>query len=559
MINKSETLKVDIRAYQASTAVDVKLLTTPETAGSGSYRLPTTIEGGLLSVGINRVNTPQNTFDILAHELGHFKVEGPSAVISKARADAVTTKSSTDYEAACHLTEGYGKYNETLAHREVLVADRAQALAEGRAPTRDEAIRAISWGQSKDELLLQDFERLPVQFGAPFDSWSAQDLRNAAIYAMGENNRENFTSTSGETYAAFCKRSADIVIGNGATSTSAPSASLLETEFDLNGLAVTSDFSTEVVGGGEGVFVNEQVPSGNRFNAAIVTPTSPTTYDIETTIGGNSFTATGIKNADGNVVLTGLSEINGQPPFAATSSIANAALAGAGFDIEDLLLKPNLVLPYVEAVDATNANGTTASLVQVTGRTDWWNDPAIGNLASDTVGLISALRSGRPLPIATAGFNFASHNFSDPAVANIAFALSGISNLAGLVGALERGDLGRILIDGGGVARTALTIYGNNLTQQMISQYGNVFRAGELAANGNAAAAELYNANLGVEGLVKGLGQAVAVLNIINSLANGDIKGAFIGAVTLAFPVAGATIAAIDMAAANDSAWAKAA
>lgn len=70
-------------------------------------------------------------------------------------------------------------------------------------------------------------------------------------------------------------------------------------------------------------------------------------------------------------MLTGLLEINGQPPFAATSSIANAALAEAGFDIQDLLLKPSLVLPYVEAVDATNANGTTASLVQVTGRPDW--------------------------------------------------------------------------------------------------------------------------------------------------------------------------------------------
>ena len=251
--------------------------------------------------------------------------------------------------------------------------------------------------------------------------------------------------------------------------------------------------------------------------------------------------------------------INGQSAVNATliGNVIDATYASA----RDIIMARGTgeFTHIVEAGDATNANGTTASLVQVTGRTDWWNDPAIGNLASDTVGLISALRSGRPLPIATAGFNFASHNFSDPAVANIAFALSGISNLAGLVGALERGDLGRILIDGGGVARTALTIYGNSLTQQMISQYGNVFRAGELATQGNAAAAELYNANLGVDSLVKGLGQAIAVLNIINSLANGDIKGAFIGAVTLAFPVAGATIAAIDMAAANDSAWAKAA
>ena len=55
------------------------------------------------------------------------------------------------------------------------------------------------------------------------------------------------------------------------------------------------------------------------------------------------------------------------------------------------------------------------------------------------------------LPIATASFNFASHQFNDPVLAEIAGALSAVSGVASLVKALEKGDLGRTLKDGGSV------------------------------------------------------------------------------------------------------------
>ena len=135
------------------------------------------------------------------------------------------------------------------------------------------------------------------------------------------------------------------------------------------------------------------------------------------------------------------------------------------------------------------------------------------------------MRCSTPLAIATSGVNFASHVFAYPAVAQIAFALGGVSSVAGLVTGLEKRDLGRILIDSGAVARTTLTIYSNSLSQQKISEYGSVFRAGELIGNGNVLAAELHDSRLGVDQMFKGLGRAVAMLNIINSLANGDIKG----------------------------------
>ena len=244
--------------------------------------------------------------------------------------------------------------------------------------------------------------------------------------------------------------------------------------------------------------------------------------------------------------VTNAIEINGQ-------SAVNADLIANVIDetyksAKDIILARGTgeFTHIIEAGDATNANGTTASLVAATGRPDWWNDPAVISLASSTTSLISLLRGGTPLAIATNGVNFASHVFADPAVAQIAFALGGVSSVAGLVTALKKGDLGRILIDGGGVARSTLTIYSNSLQQEMISRFGSAFHAGELAGNGNVAAAELYNSSLGVDQMLKGLGQAIAVLNIINSLANGDIKGAVISAITLAFPVAGAILTAID-------------
>ena len=83
LINKSEILKGDIRVCEASNALDVEVLRTPEVAGSASYRVPAGAERGKVFIGINRVSTPEGTFNILAHELGHFRVEERGAAIVK--------------------------------------------------------------------------------------------------------------------------------------------------------------------------------------------------------------------------------------------------------------------------------------------------------------------------------------------------------------------------------------------------------------------------------------------------------------------------------------------
>ena len=145
LINKSEILKGDIRAYQSSNADDVKLLTAAKEIDSGSYAPPTVTSGGLLSVGINRVNTPEGTFNILAHELGHFKVEALGAPIASARESARTAGSEARYEAACNLTEGLAKLNEVNAREEVAIAIQQQAIAQGRAITASEQVLIDKW------------------------------------------------------------------------------------------------------------------------------------------------------------------------------------------------------------------------------------------------------------------------------------------------------------------------------------------------------------------------------------------------------------------------------
>jgi hypothetical protein len=51
--------------------------------------------------------------------------------------------------------------------------------------------------------------------------------------------------------------------------------------------------------------------------------------------------------------------------------------------------------------------------------------------------------------------------------------LSGIGSFSGLGEALEKGDLGVVLTQGGGVVRSTLTIANNGLITQIVSQHSN--------------------------------------------------------------------------------------
>ena len=274
-------------------------------------------------------------------------------------------------------------------------------------------------------------------------------------------------------------------------------------------------------------------------------------FEVSTTLSDNNVTFSATKDSGGVLRLTGIAEVNGLPPDEGTLAVVNASLVEGQFTPADVINRPGAVLQLVETSDRTNPDGNVnTALTTLTGRTDWWNDSRVASLAGDTVGLIAALRSGKPLPIATAGFSFAANQLNDPVLAEIAGALSGITSLAGLVKALEKGDIGRILIDGGGVARSAVTLYYNSLSQQLINQYGSVVGARFAIDGGDTVATDLIGKLDGSKALLEGLGQAIAVLNIINSIANGDIKGAVIAAIAFIpgwGPVAAVALQVLDM------------
>ena len=178
LINKSETLKADIRAYAANIHVDSGLVNPKAGAGEYNVYIPATAtsvaRNGFLNIAADRFSTAESTFNILAHELGHFRVEEPGAAVANARANALAGDDKAAYENACNLTEGYAHYNEVKARNEVLASNRAQAVAEGRPLTVQEQKLDDRWSgtgvfanlaEGKDHNTVKAIEDAPGAYG----------------------------------------------------------------------------------------------------------------------------------------------------------------------------------------------------------------------------------------------------------------------------------------------------------------------------------------------------------------------------------------------------------
>lgn len=116
LINRSETMKSMVRAYEQSTVTIKAELWTGSNgnAAAAQYRVPAKViieddDKGQLSLGTDRISTATGLVDVLSHKLGHFVVENPGAIISNARANAWEAKDAAAYADACHLTEGYAR------------------------------------------------------------------------------------------------------------------------------------------------------------------------------------------------------------------------------------------------------------------------------------------------------------------------------------------------------------------------------------------------------------------------------------------------------------------
>ncbi|SDJ06849.1 hypothetical protein [Variovorax sp. OV700] len=209
MINRSETLKADMRAYAASDYT-VAAEVNPRT-GAGEYSTPMSKDfPGYLHIASDRFDTSEGTVSILAHELGHFRVEEPNAAIATARSNALTGKDKAAYESACHLTEGYAHYNEVKVRDEILETNRLAAELEQRPLTEQEVQLKSRWrgegvygsrGEGQDHLIAR---RISDAAREEPGHMTATQVMEAAAFALAQNNRGNITSNTRQTYGQFC-------------------------------------------------------------------------------------------------------------------------------------------------------------------------------------------------------------------------------------------------------------------------------------------------------------------------------------------------------------------
>jgi hypothetical protein len=326
LINKSETLKSDIRAYAANNHVVVGEISS--TKGLGQYNTYvaaselTGKKSGYLEIAADRFNTPESTVDVLAHELGHFRVEEPGAVIATARANAWTAQDKLAYENACNLTEGYARLNEVRVGNELVEATRAQAAAEHRQLTVREQIFVDRWSgngvfsDSQEGSAHNIVKAIEDAAKASGKSYTTQEIQDAAAFALGENNKNSVTSSTGETYLDFCKRSAEAIKSSGAAPAPASEhgQEQLQTTYDADGSVVNSSVTmthdngdqTATVFNASGHTLRRIETDGAYDNADYATRT--TSYDVE---GRDDWVST--LNDDGSRDATDFDQTNVRP------------------------------------------------------------------------------------------------------------------------------------------------------------------------------------------------------------------------------------------------------
>lgn len=250
LINKSETLKAQLRDYASSS------LTTAAQVHSNANAAEYSLYGGdsakaFANIGANRFADAEGAFNVLVHEIGgHGPVEMPGASVANARANALANGNTSAYENACNLTEGYALYAEVKARQEVLDANRAQAAAEGRSLTIKEQILEDRWSgkgtYASDPIgkAYHTVKNIEAAAGAYGQLLTPEQIVNAAAYALGENNKSNTTSTTALSYLEFCRKSADDVIGSGANPpASAPVQEHLTTIYSPDGTVASRVFT----------------------------------------------------------------------------------------------------------------------------------------------------------------------------------------------------------------------------------------------------------------------------------------------------------------------------
>ncbi|TXT37571.1 MAG: putative histidine secretory acid phosphatase [Comamonadaceae bacterium] len=177
--------------------------------------------------------------------------------------------------------------------------------------------------------------------------------------------------------------------------------------------------------------------------------------------------------------------------------------------------------------------------VPTDGSQPWYETPAaqqLGNTLTGMQSLIAALKSGKPLPIATATFNLAATVSRNAELAGISQGLGTLSSLDSFTQALQRGDeLAAISSGASFVNNVYIELFKDTVTRG-IAALGGINAARALADMGDEAAASLVQ----TADVFQNLSDALPYLNLINSVAHGDTAGSIVAIASIAgYPVVG--------------------
>jgi hypothetical protein len=264
--------------------------------------------------------------------------------------------------------------------------------------------------------------------------------------------------------------------------------------------------------------------------------------------------------------ITGVQSINGQTPI--SDNLIDNAIANLNLNIGDILLGQNTgALNQLIAVgDRTDSDGWKPPINTDGGggngtEPSWYQTAEaqrLGGALTDIQSLVAALKSDKPLPIATSVFNLASHlsrhvvidpntdkplldkkgnevlDGGDETLGNISEGLNDVTAILNFRDALKRGDIAAVLSSGANLAKGRLELYQSVLDAQI--------KAIELS--GDIIGVELATESA----FVNNLTEVLPYVGLINGLAHGDVTSVITSIAAIAgIPYVGWIVAGFEI------------
>ena len=240
---------------------------------------------------------------------------------------------------------------------------------------------------------------------------------------------------------------------------------------------------------------------------------------------GNGTTLSSIRNEDRLLISTAETEYLGGGQSIIKTYDAQHVLQSSKevtvFDDNGLQSRTETITSAINGSVVRNAYDTAGALYSSTPVSSGANNLArnVGTTL-DFLSLIKAIQSGQPLPLVASGLRVANDLSNLSGAANLPLSgasnvASGILSLLSLDAALERGDTLGAVTAGAQAVTFGATAYANF--------------AGVSATETSSAIAQQF----GASSALTGLEEAVPYLNLVNSIANGDMTGTAVSVLSM--------------------------